>query len=80
MMTSPVNVPPVLLTVDGHTPHPHLSAGPEDPDGDLSPVGHQDLLDGPHIAVADNSLGGIVGDCGGESWLGVSSQVSRHEE
>ena len=76
----PVYVPPVLLAVDGHAPHPHLSAGSEHPDGDLSPVGHQDLLDRSNIAVADNSLGGVVGDCGGEGGVGASSEVSRHKE
>ena len=75
-----MNVSPVLLTVDGDTPHPHLCAGSEHPDGDLSPVGHQDLLDRSHIAVADNSLGGVVGDCGGERGEGASSEVSRHKE
>ena len=73
-------VPPVLLAVDGHTPDTHLSAGPEDPDGDLSPVCHQNLLDWSHITVGDNSLGGVVGDCGGKFRMGTSSQVSRDEE
>ena len=39
-------VPAILLAVDGHTPHTHLSAGPEHSDRNLSPIGHQDLLDG----------------------------------
>ena len=44
-------MPPVLITVDTNTPDPHLRAGPEHPDGDLPPVGHQQPLDGPDLAV-----------------------------
>ena len=57
-------VPPVLLAVDGHTPDTHLSAGSEHPDGDLSPVGHQDLLDG--LDSAPRHLRGEVGGGGGQ--------------
>ena len=60
----PVYVPPVLLAVDGHTPHSHLSAGSEHADGDLSPVGHQDLLDG--LNVAPGRLRGEVRGGGGQ--------------
>ena len=35
---------PVELGVDGHGGHAHLPAGPDDPDGDLSPVGDENLL------------------------------------
>ena len=41
-----MNVSSILITVDGHTPDTHLSAGSEDPDGDLPSVGHQYTLDG----------------------------------
>ena len=34
----------VELGVDGHRGHPELAAGPDDPDGDLSPVGDENLL------------------------------------
>ena len=34
---------PVRLGVDGHGGNAHLLAGPDDPDGDLPPVGNQDL-------------------------------------
>ena len=69
-------VSPVLLAVDGHTPHSHLGAGPEHPDGDLPPVGHQNLLDGSHIAIADQALAGEVGDGGMCRWSRPKSQVS----
>ena len=32
-------------------PDPHFCAGPEDPDGDLSPVGHHDSADGPDLTI-----------------------------
>ena len=35
---------PVEVGVDGHGGHPQLAAGPDDPDGDLSPVGDENLL------------------------------------
>ena len=60
----PVYVPPVLLAVDGHTPHSHLSAGSEHSDSDLSPVGHQDLLDG--LDTAPSRVRGEVGGGGGQ--------------
>ena len=60
----PVNVSPVLFTVDGDTPDPHLGAGPEHSDGDLSPVGHQHLLDGLDVVLAAGARG-EVGEAGG---------------
>ena len=65
-LSVPVYVSPVLLTVDGHTPHTHLSAGSEHPDGDLSPVGHQDLLDGLHGGPFPSGVRGEVGGGGGQ--------------
>ena len=35
----------VELGVDGHGGHPQLAAGPDDPDGDLPPVGDENLLE-----------------------------------
>ena len=63
-----MNVSPVLLTVDGDTPHPHLCAGSEHPDGNLSPVGHQHLLDGLDGTPSHLCREGEVG--GGECRLG----------
>ncbi len=44
----PVQRPPVLPGVDGHRPDAELGGGPERSDGDLAPVGNQDLLHGRH--------------------------------
>ena len=74
-----MNVSPVLLTVDGHTPHSHLCAGSEHPDGNLSSVGHQDLLDGLDIVTC--WTGGEVGEWSGQGGRSPSpsDQVLRHQ-
>ena len=66
-----MNVPPVLVTVDGNTPDPHLSAGPEHPDSNLPPIGHQHPLDGPHLPFLA-SVGFTCREIGCNMWAGAS--------
>ena len=68
-----MNVSPVLFTVDGDTPDPHLSAGSEHSDSNLSSICHQNLLDGFDVVVTAGARR-EVGEAGGGGAGGPTPQ------